>query len=215
MDGPHDLGGKQGFGPVDAAAPPFRHDWERRQWALSKSVPSRGAGIDAWRHGVERMDWATYLSVPYFVKWCLNDLAFLVASGTVTLDEATAGHAAAPAPPAAPRSLDDVLAAERRRNTDFSRPAPGPARFAPGDGVRTLRHGQAGHTRLPAYARGAAGTVAAHHGAHAFPDAGAAGREEAQHLYTVEFPATELWGPEADPRDSVRLDLWESYLAPL
>ncbi|MEO0917748.1 MAG: nitrile hydratase subunit beta, partial [Pseudomonadota bacterium] len=34
MDGPHDLGGKDGYGPIDVAAPPFRADWERRQWAL-------------------------------------------------------------------------------------------------------------------------------------------------------------------------------------
>jgi hypothetical protein len=34
------------------------------------------------------------------------------------------------------------------------------------------------------------------------------------HLYTVCVTATELWGPEVNPRDTVTLDLWESYLAP-
>ena len=33
-----------------------------------------------------------------------------------------------------------------------------------------------------------------------------------QRLYTVTFDAVDLWGPEANPRDSVCLDLWESYL---
>ena len=31
-------------------------------------------------------------------------------------------------------------------------------------------------------------------------------------LYTVRFTAPELWGPDANPRDSVSLDLWEPYL---
>ena len=33
-----------------------------------------------------------------------------------------------------------------------------------------------------------------------------------EHLYTVVFAATELWGDDADHRDEVSLDLWESYL---
>jgi nitrile hydratase len=57
------------------------------------------------------------------------------------------------------------------------------------------------------------GEVVRWHGAHVFPDANAAGRgEDPHHLYTVRFSAQELWGEAADPRDSVRLDLWEPYL---
>ena len=46
MDGPHDLGGKDGCGPIDVNAPPFREKWEQRQWALTKNVPLSGGTID-------------------------------------------------------------------------------------------------------------------------------------------------------------------------
>ena len=214
MDGPHDLGGRQGFGPVDTAAPPFRHEWEKRQFALTTNTPRHAASIDAWRHGIERMDPATYLTVPYFVKWCLNGLAMMVASGRITLDEAVAGHAAAPVAPPAPRDVEGGLAYLRTMTVDFARPAPAPARFAEGERVRTSRHGKDGHTRLPGYARGAEGRILAARGGFLYADDCAEGRETVAHLYTVEFAAPELWGPDADPRDSVLLDLWEPYLEP-
>jgi nitrile hydratase len=58
------------------------------------------------------------------------------------------------------------------------------------------------------------GQVIAHHGSHLFPDEGAHNRHVGQHLYTVSFTARELWGPDTNPRDSVTLELWESYLVP-
>jgi nitrile hydratase len=79
------------------------------------------------------------------------------------------------------------------------------------DRVRTKRRMPAGHTRLPRYARDVEGRVVAYHGVHALPDAGAKGRHEGDHLYTVSFAAQDLWGPEADSRDSVAMELWESY----
>jgi nitrile hydratase len=70
-----------------------------------------------------------------------------------------------------------------------------------------------GHTRLPAYAAGATGEIVLHHGGHVFPDSNAHfNGEAAEPLYAVRFSAQELWGAEADPRDEVVLDLWESYL---
>ena len=70
------------------------------------------------------------------------------------------------------------------------------------------------HTRLPRYARDTRGTIIAHHGCHFLPDEGAKGNHVGDHLYTVCFAAAELWGPEANPRDTVTLDLWERYLVP-
>jgi nitrile hydratase len=87
-------------------------------------------------------------------------------------------------------------------------------RFRVGDSVETRRHMTSGHTRLPMYARGAPGEVIAHHGAHLLADKGALGIHEGEHLYTVRFTAPALWGEDADSRDSVTLDLWESYLVP-
>lgn len=212
MDGPHDLGGKDGFGPVATDAPPFAHDWEERQWALSKTVPLPGGTIDFWRHGIENMAPAAYLSLPYFEKWCLNELAHRIDQGMFTLDEALAGHAASRAARAHPLDMAGTLDRLRKNNRDFRTQVETPPAFAVGDRVKTLNTPVKGHTRLPAYARGHEGVVTAHHGGHLYADAGALGEHRGEHLYTVEFTAAELWGTD-DP-DTVRLDLWEPYLVP-
>ena len=91
----------------------------------------------------------------------------------------------------------------------------GPARFRPGDRVRSVNIHPAGHTRLPRYARAKRGIVRSDRSVHFFPDLRAAGDDEAaERLYNVEFGARELWGEDAPPRDTVRLDLWDSYLEP-
>ncbi len=212
MDGPHDLGGKDGYGPIDVDAPPFREGWEARQWALSKNVPLPGGTIDWWRHAIENMDPVTYATQPYFVKWCLNEIAHRVDQGVFTLEEILSGTPATRQdPPAEPLDMDGTLARLRANNTDFRVEMDQPPAFAKGDTVRTLNTPSPGHTRLPAYARGHLGTVIAHHGGHLYADAGARGEHIGAHLYTVEFSAAELWG--TDTPDTVCLDLWEPYLA--
>ena len=213
MDGIHDLGGKQGHGPVpvtegDAA---FTHDWERRMWGLARAGLVKGMTVDWFRHGLERMVPADYLSFSYFQKWATNYLMMLVDSGELEFDEIAAGHTARRGAPAPARSLDETLAYQRGLCTDFSREIPAAPAHAVGDRVTTRSHTTAQHSRLPQYARGRTGTVIAHHGAHLLPDSGAGGVHEAQHLYTVEFTARELWGEDADRRDTVTLELWESY----
>ena len=212
MDGPHDLGGKDGFGPVDTTAPPFAQDWEARQWALSKNVPLPGGTIDFWRHGIENMDPATYLSLPYFEKWCLNEIAHRVDQGLFTIDEVMTGTPGTRQdPPAAPLDMNGTLAQLRANNTDFRVEMATPPTFGMGDSVRTLNTPTPDHTRLPAYARGHIGTVIAYHGGHLYADAGAKGEHRGEHLYTVEFTAAELWG--SDTPDTICLDLWEPYIA--
>ena len=43
MDGIHDLGGKQGYGPIDVdeVDTPFHHDWEARECSRLCPVKSR------------------------------------------------------------------------------------------------------------------------------------------------------------------------------
>ena len=212
MDGIHDLGGRQGFGPIETDAPPFRHDWEWRGWALAKCATMGFRTIDESRFIIERLPPALHLTAPYFEKWALRDLCALVLSGKATLEEAARGHADRPETP--PAALDLAAAMERLRanEAEFTRPAPAPPAFVPGDRVRTKPRGHSGHTRLPAYARAATGTVIAHHGAHVFADTSAEGDETtAHHLYTVELAAADLFD-DADPADTVLLDLWEPYL---
>ena len=218
MDGIHDLGGMQGFGPVPVATgdATFRDlkDWEKRMWGLSRNTLAPGVTIDWFRHGLERMVPADYLGFSYFQKWATNFLMLMLDNGPLTLTEVVRGHVDDTAAPAAAKTLDDVLAINRGACASFATEAPSAAAFAVGQAVRTLRHMPDGHTRLPRYARNASGTVIAAHGCHLLPEEGAKGRHVGQHLYTISFAATELWGREANPRDTVTLDLWESYLVP-
>lgn len=216
MDGIHDLGGMQGFGPVPVKSgdKDFADlaDWEKRMWGLARNPLAPGITIDWFRHGLERMVPSDYLSYEYFNKWCANYLMLMLDNGTIALADVKRGHLENAEPPAAPVSLTDVLAGTAKANFSFEREAATDPVFEIGDSVRTHKIMLGDHTRLPRYARGARGAIVVHHGAHALPDKGVHGIDEGEHLYTVAFPASELWGKEANPRDDVTLDLWESYL---
>ena len=67
MDGIHDLGGRQGFGPVVRDETVFHEDWERRVFALA--LIGRTANADAFRHSIERLDPVTYLTAGYYGRW--------------------------------------------------------------------------------------------------------------------------------------------------
>lgn len=85
--------------------------------------------------------------------------------------------------------------------------------FKVGDQVRVKNRNPAGHTRMPRYVRGKLGTIKLSHGVFVTPDTSAHGLGEApQHVYTVSFAATELWGLSAAPKDQVLVDLWDDYM---
>ena len=91
-------------------------------------------------------------------------------------------------------------------------------RFQAGDQVRALDVELLGHSHLPNYIRGAAGTVESDRGAHVFPDShghdhGRGKTDALQHVYTVRFQATDIWGPDADSRHSLNFSLWDYQLA--
>lgn len=96
-----------------------------------------------------------------------------------------------------------------------SRPALRRPRFAAGDRIRVRTQQARGHTRQPGYVTGKPGVITAHLGAMLFPDARAAGRRvRPQHLYTVAFQGSDLWGEEAEAGTEARVDLYEPYLEP-
>ena len=71
MDGIHDLGGRQGFGPIrySAGAPAFHEDWEKRVNALYGMAVRRGIfNMDEYRHAIERMPPRHYLSASYYER---------------------------------------------------------------------------------------------------------------------------------------------------
>lgn len=207
----HDLGGKEGYGSIDTRTVIFGTEWEGRMWALAKHVSGPDWTLDWWRHIVERLDPEVYLSIPYFEKWCLTYMNGLISSGVFRADEVVSGHTDTHQEPRPPSGQEGALQRLRANEVFFDRPIDTPPAFAIGDSVLTCPEMTNSHTRLPLYAQDKRGEVVAYHGAHVFPDRSAEGVEEGQHLYTVAFTAQELWGADADSRDSVTLDLWESY----
>ena len=137
----------------------------------------------------------------------------VVAHGLVGEDEITAGRAVQPGIRLNRKlTLDD---AKVLSYPHYDRPSPSPARFKPGDAVRTKNIHPTTHTRLPRYARGKLGTIEAVRGCHVFPDTAALGAgENPQWLYTVVFAGRELWGEEADPAVKVSIEAFEPYLVP-
>ena len=129
------------------------------------------------------------------------------------LDAAAAGSR--PASRSTTRFDADAVADVRRRITPHAEPgfdAP-PPRFAPGDRVTVSRRSPPGHTRCPAYLRGAPGVIESVHAPRPILDVyeTEAGREVPQAWYTVAFESSDLWD---DPGTGhvVLVDLWETHL---
>lgn len=213
MDGVHDLGGMQGFGPVDVdhGGHVQMAEWESRMWAISRTTGAPDWTIDWWRHIIERLPPDVYLTIPYFEKWMLTYSTGFITSNIVIAEEVVSGHAAQPALTPAEFSLADVLDQLRNGASSTREEISDPPRFKVGETVTTVVDVPVNHTRLPRYARGRRGEIIAHRGAYILADLNAHGIQKHEHHYTVAFAAQELWGPAASARDTVRLDLWESY----
>ena len=102
------------------------------------------------------------------------------------------------------------VAATLARGGPVERPARRPARFAPGERVRTRNVHPHTHTRLPRYARGKVGTVELVHGCHVFPDSNAQRLGEDPQWLRPRASARELWG--TDDAAAVSIDAFEPYL---
>jgi nitrile hydratase len=86
-------------------------------------------------------------------------------------------------------------------------------RFKPGDRVVTKNLNPSGHTRLPRYARDKHGVVESVHGPFKVPDTNAHHLSlDWEPVHTVVFEARELWGEHAEPRQTLSIDLSQSYL---
>ena len=220
MNGPQDLGGQAGFGPVlhEPDEPVFHADWERRAMAVQIAASAMGAwSLDETRHTRESLHPATYYTSSYYEIWTRALERLLVAHGFVSEAELAAGKPLTPG--AGPKRVlhGGEVAAMIAGGAPSARDPGGRApAFAAGEPVRTRVMHPPGHTRLPRYARGKLGRVEAVQGFHVLPDSNAHGRGEApEWLYTVAFAATELWGRDGDANGSVSIDAWESYLEPV
>jgi nitrile hydratase len=215
MDGVHDMGGMHGFGKVEPEQnePVFHDDWERRLYALYRAMSYAGVWvIDQARFARERLPPAVYLASSYYRKWELGMEKLLAELGLVGPDELAAGHALRPG-----KALKRKLAARDVPNIvtrgSYSRAPQAPARFKPGDRIRTKNIHPTTHTRLPRYARDRIGVIEAVRGCHVFPDRVAIDKgEDPQWLYTVVFDGRELWGEDAEPSLKVSIEAFEPYL---
>ena len=219
MDGIHDLGGKQGYGPIDVdeVVTPFHHDWEAREWGIAQSARTPGITIDWWRHCRELIAPEDYLARPYFDSWAQTDFSTYIEAGWFKVEEigkadALQNDGTDDGPPAAALTLAQVLQEDRRKAHRFDAEIDAEPKFSVGQQVRTASHGHAGHTRLPQYVRDRRGTIQVCNGAHVFPDLSAQGVEVHRYCYSVMFTADELWAEAEGSHDKVYLDLWESYL---
>lgn len=87
MNGVHDLGGMQGFGPIlrEEGEPCFHQDWERRVFGLFFGCFAGGHfNVDMFRHAIENMPAQKYLATSYYEHWLHALEALLVANGTLT-----------------------------------------------------------------------------------------------------------------------------------
>jgi len=205
VDGIHDLGGMQGFGPVahSPAEPVFHEPWEGRARALLEVVagavqPNGGE----FRHAIERMAPGHYLTSSYYEHWLTAAATLAVEHGLVTQAELDA-RAGGRFPLSGPVHAPPVAEA----GSEASEP-----RFAVGERVRVREWHPPGHTRCPRYIRGKEGVVVRLDGTHSVPDIEAhstARRYEA--TYSVRFDAASLWR-DGQRGVSVHVDLWDSYL---
>ena len=201
MDGMHDLGGKQGFGPVrytqDAKA--FHHQWEVRANSLYAHAVRRGLfNMDEYRHAIERMEPRHYLTASYYERSLTSLATLCVEKGLATREELErrAGGAFPLAAPSAPG-----------RPNDSPREA-----FKPGDRVRVKDDYVPGHTRMPGYIRGKTGVVVSESPAYPYPDAHAHGvAAQDEPTYDVRFRSEDLWPQSAEPA-LVYVGVFQSYL---
>jgi nitrile hydratase subunit beta len=185
MNGVHDMGGMDGFGPVvvEPDEPRFHAAWEARVLGMYRLTRGSRFHLDEIRDAIEHMPPARYLEASYYERWL------------DALERVLSRPASAPRPPAPAQ--------------------PPPPRFRVGDRVRTRNMHPTGHTRLPRYARGKRGTVRSVAGPYLLPDTNATATSfDWQPVYAVAFSARELWGDQAPAADAVCVDVWESYLEP-
>ncbi|HEV2371081.1 MAG TPA: nitrile hydratase subunit beta [Streptosporangiaceae bacterium] len=206
MDGIHDLGGMQGFGPVDhsPAEPVFHEPWEAVTRALTvvvaSAVKARGG---EFRHAIERMAPGHYLTSSYYEHWLTAAATLAVEHGLVTgaeLEARAGGRFPLSGPVLGPPVAD--------AGPDAGRPG-----FGVGDRVRVREWHPPGHTRCPRYVRGKAGTVVRVDGTYSVPDAEVHGAVRQEPTYSVRFDAADLWQDGQDGV-AVHVDLWDSYLEP-
>lgn len=219
MNGIHDMGGMQCFGPVqiDTSEVIFHASWEKSVLALTLAMGATGTwNIDESRSARESLPPKQYLNSSYYQIWFAALEKMLLERKLITQQELLTGQMQIPPSPISRVLKEDMVLPSLLRGTPSVRGLDTAPRFAIGQRVRAKNIQPSGHTRLPRYVRGKIGVIELNHGAHVLPDVHAQGNDplhdQAEYLYTVVFQAQELWGSQADPHYVVSVDAWENYL---
>lgn len=224
--GAHDVGGMEGLGPVPIEVDESRWHaaWEGR--ALGATLSSVVSGMlvpPTQRAVIEALHPVTYLSMSYYELWLYGLEGRAVATGVLTQEEIEARLAETLANPDAPMPEDrNPAILEGIKGLIGQGPPPGPEhlaeppRFAVGDAVRTKRIAREApghrHTRIPGYAQDRFGIVEKVYRPMLLEDTlVASGEVRFEYVYAVRLRTRDVW-PDAGPRETIVVDLWQSYL---
>ena len=224
--GAHDLGGMEGLGPVpiEADEAPWHEVWEGRTLGAPLAAVVSGMLVPPTHRAViEALHPVTYLSMSYYELWLYGLEQRAIATGVLTQEEIEARLADTLSNPDAPIPEDRnpaILEGVRGLISQGVSPGPErleqPPRFTRGDVVRTkrieLRAPGRPHTRIPGYAQDRLGVVEDVRRPMLLEDAlVASGEVRFEHVYAVRLRTRDIW-PDAGRRDTIVVDLWESYL---
>lgn len=223
VNGPQDIGGLLGLGPVPCKepGPVFREEWEGKVFAICVAGAVSGAfAVDDHKTVTEGLHPVAYMSMSYWEQWLYGAEVCFVKTGAFSredVDRRVTELTENPDMPL-PRSSHEELEGNIERFIADGIPQATlerPHRLAVGDRVR-VRNLQVKpgveHTSLPAYVQGHLGTVAQAYRPEPLGDAVVAGEGfKLDYVYAVRFEASDLWA-DGDPRSIVHVDLFESYL---
>ena len=205
------MGGVLGFGSivVEPNEPVFHHEWEGLAFALNMASIGklRAYNADAYRHSVERVD--DYLSKSYYERLLTGVSSLLVEGGIVSLAELER-FADGVVPVSLPVAVGAVEA-----SSEFQQYERIHQKFATGDTVRVVAASTDGHTRCPAYLRGAVGAIESVYSLAHLPEVRAHSSLRCrEHTYAVKFEASMLWPGDASSEvgNSVIVEVFESHL---
>jgi len=148
MNGIHDLGGKDGLGPilVETDEPVWHAEWEKAAFSFfPQSAVAGYFNLDEFRASMERIDPVEYLSTPYYAHWMHAFEEYLArddAGFPAELERRTQEYLADPSRPLpADRNpeLADIIAVLAAGGAPCDRPVEAAAKFAVGDTVVSAR----------------------------------------------------------------------------
>lgn len=201
MDGFHDLGGRQGFGPVirRGHTDPFHGEAEIRIAAMWVRMLRHGIyNMDEYRHAIERMEPRHYVTASYYERTFTAVASLCVERGVFSAAELSAAV-----------GFEVPLSRPSRAGRLGEEELP---EISVGDRVRVKDDFVPGHIRMPGYIRGKEGVVVGVSPPYPYPDAHGHGLESPwQRTYDVRFSSRHLWPDGAEEAD-VQVGVFHGYL---